>query len=89
MNQNVMISLVLLDRITELLGHFYAAESDPASCDDIGDVIWTLMIKKQKLVLRDALAKVAITDNLYDRVNARAYYLRQKQILSDMGEPHY
>jgi len=89
MNQNVMIPVTLLDRIVDLLESFDANEHDPFILDDIGNVIWTLMIKKQRLVLRDALSNVARANDPDTKANARAFYLRQKEILAQMDDSYY
>jgi len=87
MSRNVMIPLLLLDQIVELLEELDLPEYHPSSCE-YGNILWALKIKKQKLGLRDAYAKIIAADNEDDRDEARMQYLLQKRLLrEDEGEP--
>ena len=87
MNQNVMIPLSLLDQIIELLDKWELSEYGPDICYDYNNVVWALTVKKQKLLLRDAYAKIIQADNQDARDDARIHYLMQKRILEDLEIP--
>jgi hypothetical protein len=89
MNQNVMIPLSLLDQIVELLQVFDLSKYDPAFRYDYNKILYALMVKKQKLDLRDAYAKIIQTNNPDDRFEARIRYLQQKKALADVIDPPF
>ena len=82
MKQNVMIPLSLLDRIIELLDVLEPPEYHEIRYE-YGDILWALKVKKQKIELRDAYAKIISADDTDLRDDARIEYLRQKRVLSD------
>jgi hypothetical protein len=85
MSKNVMIPLSLMERTIELLGYL-----QPAAYNDLRyehcDILNELLIKKQKLELREAYAKIVTADNEEVRHHARIEYLRQKRFLKDMEQ---
>jgi len=83
MSQNVMIPLSLLDKVIELLDHWDISEYGPSLRYDYENVFWALKVKKQKLELRDAYAKIIRADNEDDRDDARMQYLLQKRFLRE------
>jgi len=87
MSQNVMIPLSLLDQIVELLEELDLPEYHPLSYE-YGNILWALKVKKQKLGLRDAYARIIAANNEDDKDEARMQYLLQKRFLrEDEGEP--
>ena len=89
MSQNVMIPLSLLDQIVDLLGYWNINDYDPSVRCDYNRILWALDIKKQKLELRDAYAKIIQADNQEDRDEARIRYLQKKRWLRDVEEPPF
>jgi hypothetical protein len=87
MSKNVMIPLSLMERIIELLGYL-----QPVSHNDLRyehcDVMDELLIKKQKVELREAYAKIVTAENEEARHHARIEYLRQKSFLKDMEQDY-
>jgi hypothetical protein len=85
MSKNVMIPLSLMERTIELLGYL-----QPTPYNDLRyehcDVLEELLIKKKKLELREAYAKIVSAKNEEDRHDARIEYLRQKRFLKDMEQ---
>ena len=89
MSQNVMIPLSLLDRMIELLNRLDIAEYGYPLRDELGSVLWALNIKKKKLELRDAYAKIIQAGCQDDRDEARILYLQQKMALNDAYDPPF
>ena len=88
MSQNVLIPLSLLDQVIELLDHWDISEYGPPLRYDYDNVLWALKVKKQKLGLRDAYAKIISASNEDDRDEARMQYLFQRRNLrEDEEEP--
>jgi hypothetical protein len=85
MSKNVMIPLSLMERTIELLGYL-----QPTTYNDLRyehcDVLEELLMKKQKIELREAYAKIVSAKNEEDRHDARIEYLRQKRFLKDMEQ---
>jgi hypothetical protein len=85
MSKNVMIPLSLMERTIELLGYL-----QPPAYNDLRyehcDVLDELLIKKQKVELREAYGKIISARNEEDRHDARIEYLRQKNFLKDMEQ---
>jgi len=86
MSQNIMIPLSLLDQIVDLLGYWNINDCDPSIRCDYNRILWALDIKKQKLELRNAYAKIIQADNQEDRHEARIRYLLQKRWLRDVED---
>ena len=82
MSKNVLIPMALLEQIISLLQELDIPEYHPLSYE-YGTILWALNVKKQKLELRDAYAKIISADNQGDRDDARIEYLRQKRFLDD------
>ena len=80
MDRNVMIPLSLLDQIVDLLEELRLSEYHPLSYE-YGNILWALNVKKQKLLLRDAYARIINADNQDDRDDARIQYLQKKHSL--------
>jgi hypothetical protein len=85
MAKNVMIPLLLLDRIIELLDGLEPPEYHELRYDYC-DITWALQVKKQKLELRDAYAKIISAGCMDARDDARIEYLRQKNCLENLAE---
>jgi hypothetical protein len=83
MGKNVMIPLSLLDRMIELLDCLALPEYHELRYDCC-DILWALKVKKQKIELRDAYAKIILADDLEARHLARNEYLRERGQLKDM-----
>jgi len=83
MCKNVMIPLALLNQIVDLLKCWDISEYGYPTRDIYCHVLWALNMKKKKLKLRDAYAKIVQADNPDDRDGARIEYLRQKRVLGD------
>ena len=77
MGKNVMIPLDLLDRIIELLVDINLPEYHELRYEYC-EILWALKVKKQKLELRGAYAKIISADNTDARDDARIDYLKQK-----------
>ena len=77
----------LLGRIVELLEYWDVSKYDRAIQDDYCDVLRELMIKMQKIELRDAYANIIKAENSDDRDWARIHYLQLKSQLGvvDVG----
>jgi len=87
MSQNVLIPLSLLEQIVELLEELNLSEYHPLSYD-CGNILWALKVKKQKLELRGAYARIIAAANEEERDEARLQYLLQKRSLcEDEEEP--
>ena len=85
MSENVLIPLSLLDRLIDLLEYWNIREYDPCICDDYYDILAALQVKKQKLELRDAYAKIIQADNPDDQHDARMRYLQLKRWIDQLG----
>jgi len=83
--ENVLIPLSLLDRLIDLLEYWNIREYDPSIRDDYYDILATLQVKKQKLELRDAYAKIIQADNPDDQHEARMRYLQLKRWIDQLG----
>jgi len=79
MGKNVVIPLFLLDRIIELLDALEPSEYHELRYE-YGEIRWALKVKKQKLKLRDAYAKIISADNSDVRNDARIEYLRLRNL---------
>jgi hypothetical protein len=83
MSKNVMIPLSLMERTIELLGYL-----QPTPYNDLRyehcEVLDEFLIKKKKVELREAYAKIVTAENEDLRHHARIDYLRQKNSLKDM-----
>jgi hypothetical protein len=86
MNKNVMIPLSLLNQIIDLLKRWDIPEYRPELRYDYEDVIWALIVKKQKLKLRDAYAKIVQADNQLAKDEAYSHYLQEKNLLDEAWE---
>ena len=86
MGKNVLIPLSLLERIVDLLVSLDLPEYHEFR-REYGDILWALRIKKQKLELRDAYAKIIAAADKTERDEARIEYLRQKRCLHDDATP--
>ena len=87
MSKNIMIPLPLLGRIVELLEYWDVSKYDRVIQDDYCDVLRELMVKMQKIELRDAYANIINAKNSDDRDWARIHYLQLKRQLGvvDVG----
>jgi len=84
-SENVLIPLSLLDRLIDLLEYWNIREYAPSICDDYYDILAALQVKKQKLELRDAYAKIIQADNPDDQHDARMRYLQLKRWIDQLG----
>jgi len=89
MSKHILLPVHVLDRIIDLLECLEVTTDDPGIRDDCGDVLWGHNVKIQKLHLRDAYSKIIRAASDDDRDDARIGYLRQKQILRDMGDGYF
>ncbi len=87
MEGNVMIPLSLFCQISDLLEQIDISGFDYPLREEYGLVLWALYVKKQKLILRDAYAKIIREDHPNESFEARMEYLREKRRLADMVEP--
>jgi len=71
----------LLGRIVELLEYWDVSKYDRVIQDDYCDVMRALMVKMQKIELRDAYAKIINAKSADARDWARIEYLRLKNNL--------
>ena len=85
MNKNVMIPLSLLDRIIEFLEELILSEYHELRFEYC-EILWALQVKKQKIELRDAYAKIISADDQWVRDEARIEYLRQRNQLEHSVE---
>ena len=87
MNKNILIPLPLLGRIVELLEYWDVSKYDRVIQDDYCEVLGELMVKIQKIELRDAYANIINAKNPDDRDWARIQYLQLKRQLGvvDVG----
>jgi len=87
MNNNVLIPMQLLGRIVELLEFWDVSKYDRIIQDDYCDVLRELMVKMQKIELRDAYANIIKAKDPDARDWARLEYLRLKSNLGivDVG----
>ena len=86
MSQNVMLPLSLVDQMIEFLEELDLSEYHPLRYD-YGNILWALNVKKQKLGLRDAYAKIIAAADEDERDDARISYLQQKRSLQDDDVP--
>jgi len=87
MSKNILIPVPLLGRIVELLEYWDVSKYDRVIQDDYREVLRQLMVKMQKIELRDAYANVINAENKDDRDWARIQYLQMKRQLGvvDVG----
>jgi hypothetical protein len=85
MGKNVMIPLYLLERTIALLDDLALSETHELRYDYC-EILWALRVKKQKIELRDAYAKIISADDLEARDLARIEYLRERGHLRDMDD---
>ena len=87
MEKNILIPMQLLSRIVELLEYWDVSKYDRIVQDDYCEVLRELMIKMQKIELRDAYANIIKAKNSDDRDWARIHYLQLKSQLGviDVG----
>ena len=83
MSKNVIISLSLLERTIVLLGDLMPKQLHDVTYEH-SIVLDLLSIKKEKVELREAYAKIISADNETDRDDARIDYLRKKRQLSEL-----
>lgn len=83
MNKNVRIPLFLLDQTIDLLKHWDIPEYCHELRYDYDNVVWALVVKKQKLKLRDAHVKILQADNQQARDEVTFYYLQEKNLLDE------
>ena len=81
MSKNIMIPMPLFGRIVELLEYWDVSKYDRVIQDDYCDVLRELMVKLQKIELRDAYASIIKAKNPDERDWARIEYLRLKRQL--------
>jgi hypothetical protein len=86
MGKNVMIPMFLLDQIIELLQHWDISDYCPELRYDYDNIVWALAVKKQKIKLRDAYAKLIQPDNPQAWDEAFTRYLQQKCLLEETEE---
>jgi len=85
-SKNVLIPFPLLDQIIDFLEELRISEYHPLSYD-CANILWALRVKKQKLELRDAYAKIIAAESDDDMLQARMQYLSQKRLLLVDQEP--
>ena len=78
MSKNVLIPLSLLDQIIELLKQWEISEYWPALRYDYDNVFWSLIEKKQKLILRDAYTKIIQAKDPQAKGEAYILYLQEQ-----------
>lgn len=83
MEKNVMIPLFLLDRIIEFLVELDLSEYHELRYEYC-EILWALRLKKQRLALRDAYAKIISADDHDARDDARIDYLHLRNKLDDI-----
>jgi len=76
-----MIPMTLLGDIVELLEYWDVSKCDRVIQDDYCEVMRALMLKMQKIELRDAYANIINAKNSNDRDWARIVYLQLKSQL--------
>ncbi len=84
MTGSIMIPLSLFCEIVDFLEQLDAASFDYPLKEDYGLIMWALDIKKQKLLLRDAYAKIIQENDPRETFKARMDYLREKRRLANM-----
>jgi hypothetical protein len=85
MGKNVMIPLSLLDAVVELLEELNPPEYHELRYEYC-KILWLLTVKKQKLELRDAYAKIISAYDEDARDEARIRYLAKKRFVDDLDE---
>jgi hypothetical protein len=81
MSKNIMIPMALLGRIVELLEYWDVSKYDRVIQDDYCDVMSALIVKMQKIELRNAYANIINAKTTDDRDWARIHYLQLKRQL--------
>lgn len=84
MNSNIMIPLSLFCEIVDFLEQLDISGFEPAYREEYGLIMWALDVKKQKLLLRDAYAKIIQENDPRESFEARMDYLREKRRLANM-----
>ncbi len=79
-----MIPMSLFCEIADFLEQLDISGFDYPLKEDYGLIMWALDIKKQKLLLRDAYAKIIHENHPYESFEARMDYLREKRRLANM-----
>ena len=87
MSQNVMIPLSLLDKLIELLESWDISEYGYPVRDEYCHILWALRLKKQKLELRGAYARIINADSQDDADRARIDYLQKKRMVFEDEPP--
>jgi len=82
--KNVLIPLVLAERISQLLMYWDISKYDRAIQDDYFCVMRELELKMQKLKLREAYSKIIRAKDEDARHSARMEYLWQR---NQIGKP--
>jgi len=82
LGNNVMIPLPLVDQIIEVLEELDVSEYHPLHPDCCG-ILWALRVKKQKIELRGAYAKILQAADQEEMEQARIAYFLQKQMIPD------
>ena len=85
MSKNVLIPMALLGRIVELLEYWDVSNCDRIIQDDYCDVLRGLMLKMQKIELRDAYADIIRAKDPDARDWARIKYLQLKRQVGGVG----
>ena len=78
-SKNVKIPAALFERIINLLLCWDTAGYDELIQDDLYEVIYLLLKKKQSLELRHAFAKIVNAPDVDSRDQARLRYLQRKR----------
>jgi uncharacterized membrane protein len=81
MSKNVLIPMSLLCSIIELLEYWNLSMYDRVVQDLYSEVLNELLVKMQKIELRDAYSKIINAKNADSRDQARIEYLRLKNQL--------
>ena len=81
MSKNILIPMPLLGRIVELLEYWDVSKYDRVIQDDYCDILRELMVKMQKIELRDAYASIIKAKDTDERDWARIEFLRLKRQL--------
>ena len=91
MGKNVVIPLILLDRMIELLECWDICDYDPETHFDYANVLWALKLKKQNDIPRPSYSSL-VEDALSGqaREDARQHFLDHHMLCDDAffdGEP--
>lgn len=80
-----MLPLTLVNQIIDLLDYWNISDYDPSIHVDYYAVLQALQIKRLKLELRDAYAKIVHAPTQDARDEARIRYLAMKRFLDDLS----